>query len=187
MIANRAGRYVTTSPDDAWLSALDQDPQAWPAPESASGSSAQPARSGGQRVARRPLRPNFGSPKTAREFTRRTLATWDIEALYNDVAVVVSELVTNALCHGLHDASYSALARPIHLMLLAREDRVVTAVIDPSDRTPMLAAAQQMSETGRGLRIVAVMSDAWGWVPFAAGGKAVWAAFDIPGRTPGHG
>jgi len=25
-----------------------------------------------------------------------------------------------------------------------------------------------------------VLSDAWGWVPFATGGKVVWAAFDIP-------
>ncbi|HEY7484709.1 MAG TPA: ATP-binding protein [Streptosporangiaceae bacterium] len=136
-------------------------------------------------MARRPLRPNLGSPKTAREFTRRTFSAWNIEDLYNDVSVVVSELVTNALCHGLNEASYSALARPIHLMLLAREDRVLSAVIDPSDKTPALAPAKHFSETGRGLRIVAVMSDAWGWVPFAAGGKAVWAAFDMPGGTSG--
>jgi hypothetical protein len=172
MIANRAGRYVIGSLDDAWLTALDQDPQAWPA-----------AHAGGaadQRIARRSLRPNLGSPKTAREFTKRTLSSWNIEGLYNDVAVVVSELVTNALCHGLHDVSYSALARPIQLMLLARDHRMLAAVIDPSDKTPSLAGPKQIAETGRGLRIIAVMSDSWGWVPFATGGKAVWAAFNLP-------
>jgi hypothetical protein len=172
MIANRAGRH-SPALDDAWLAALDLDPQAWPAAH------ATPS-DGGQRIARRALRPNLGSPKTAREFTRRTFSAWHLEPLYNDVVVVVSELVTNALCHGLTGASYSALARPVHLMLLARERRVVIAVADPSDRTPVLASTKHFAENGRGLRIVAVMSDAWGWVPFATGGKAVWAAFDIP-------
>jgi hypothetical protein len=172
MIANRAGRYVISSLDDAWLTALDQDPQAWP-PAHAPGAA-------GQRVARRSLRPNLGSPKTARDFTKRTLNTWNVEDLYNDVSVVVSELVTNALCHGLSDVSYSALARPIQLMLLARDNRMLAAVVDPSDKTPILASSKQVAETGRGLRIIAVMSDSWGWVPFATGGKAVWAAFSIP-------
>jgi hypothetical protein len=172
MIANRAGRYVLSSLDDAWLTALDQDSQAWP-PAHTSGAA-------GQRVAKRSLRPNLGSPKTARDFTKRTLTTWNIDELYNDVSVVVSELVTNALCHGLHDVSYSALARPIQLVLQARENRMLAAVIDPSDKTPALGSSKQITETGRGLRIIAVMSDAWGWVPFASGGKAVWAAFNIP-------
>ena len=173
MIANRAGRYASSSVDDAWLTALDLDPQAWP-DEHATPSD------GGQQVARRALRPNLGSPKTAREFTRRTFSAWNLDELYNDVVVVVSELVTNALCHGLTGASYSALARPVQLVLVARERRVLAAVADPSDKTPMLAGAKQFAESGRGLRIVAVMSDAWGWLPFATGGKAVWAAFDVP-------
>jgi hypothetical protein len=130
-------------------------------------------------MARRALRPHLGSPKTAREFTRRTFGAWNLEALYNDVVVVVSELVTNALCHGLMGTSYSALARPVQLVLLAREHRVLAAVVDPSDEIPAIASAKHFAEGGRGLRIVAVMSDAWGWVPFASGGKAVWAAFDI--------
>jgi hypothetical protein len=173
MIANRAGRYVSSSVDEAWLTALDLDPQAWPRTQAAPSAS-------GQRIARRALRPNLGSPKTAREFTRRTFSAWSLDGLYNDVVVVVSELVTNALCHGLSDNSYSALARPVQLVLLARRHRVLAAVVDPSDKTPVLGGTKQFAESGRGLRIVAVMSDAWGWVPFATGGKAVWAAFDIP-------
>jgi hypothetical protein len=180
MIANRAGRYVSSSVDDAWLTALDLDPQAWP-PAHAS------APAGGQRIARRALRSNLGSPKTAREFTRRTFSAWNLDGLYNDVVVVVSELVTNALCHGLGETSYSALARPVQLMLLARERRVLAAVVDPSDKTPVLGSTKHFAESGRGLRIVAVMSDAWGWVPFATGGKAVWAAFDIPDDVVANG
>ncbi|HEU5159554.1 MAG TPA: ATP-binding protein [Streptosporangiaceae bacterium] len=159
--------------DDAWLTALDLDPQAWPPTPGAAAA--------GQRIARRGLRPNLGSPKTAREFTRRTFSAWSLDGLYNDVVVVVSELVTNALCHGLADTSYSALARPVQLVLLARRHRLLTAVVDPSDKTPVLGSTKHFAESGRGLRIVAVMSDSWGWVPFATGGKAVWAAFNIPG------
>jgi hypothetical protein len=174
MIANRAGRYVSSAMDEAWLTALDLDPQAWP-PAHASVPTAT-----GQRIARRALRPNLGSPKTAREFTRRTFSAWDLDGLYNDVVVVVSELVTNALRHGLSESSYSALARPVQLVLLARDRRVVAAVVDPSDRTPVMGSTKHFAESGRGLRIVAVMSDAWGWMPFATGGKVVWAAFDVP-------
>jgi hypothetical protein len=173
MIANRAGRYLSSSLDDSWLTALDQDSsQIWP-----TGQSPFP---GGRRIARRPLRPNLGSAKAARDFTWRTLSDWSLDALFNDVAVVVSELVTNALCHGLRDTSYSALARPLQLVLLTREHRLVAAVTDPSDETPMLGSARHFAESGRGLRIVAVMSDSWGWVPFATGGKAVWSAFTVP-------
>jgi len=102
---------------------------------------------GGQRVARRALRPNLGSPKTAREFTRRTFSAWDLDGLYNDVVVVVSELVTNALCHGLNEASYSALARPVQLVLMARERRVLAAVVDPSDKTPVLGSTKHFAES----------------------------------------
>jgi hypothetical protein len=175
MIANRAGRYLTSSLDDSWLTAIDQDsPHGRP--------TAQAALSGGRRIARRPLRPNLGSAKVARDFTWRTLCSWTLDDMFNDVSVVVSELVTNALCHGLRDTSYSALARPLQLVLLARDRRLVTAVTDPADETPVLGSAKHFAESGRGLRIVAVMSDSWGWVPFATGGKAVWAAFTVPGE-----
>ena len=40
------------------------------------------------------------SPRAAREFTRETLRQWDMCAVFQDTAVVVSELVTNALFHG---------------------------------------------------------------------------------------
>jgi len=49
----------------------------------------------------RPLDAGFGSVGVARETTRTVLHRWGAEALLDDLAVVVSELVTNALRHGV--------------------------------------------------------------------------------------
>jgi anti-sigma regulatory factor (Ser/Thr protein kinase) len=115
----------------------------------------------------------------AREFTRRTLSGWQADSLFNEVTVVVSELVTNAVCHGLRGTSRSRI-RALQLVLLAQEHRMLTAVTDPSDEVPVLSPAGQSAENGRGMRVIEVMSSSWGWTPFLTGGKAVWAAFDVP-------
>lgn len=47
------------------------------------------------------LAPRFEAVRTAREFARSTLNGWGLGALFDDVALVASELVTNALRHAL--------------------------------------------------------------------------------------
>ncbi|WP_329561908.1 ATP-binding protein [Kitasatospora sp. NBC_01266] len=47
------------------------------------------------------LAPRYDAVKTARDFTRTTLLRWGLDDLFDDVALVASELVTNALRHAI--------------------------------------------------------------------------------------
>ncbi len=51
-------------------------------------------------LARCALRPQPCAVKAARDFTRATLGHWHVHGLYDDAAVVISELVTNAVRYG---------------------------------------------------------------------------------------
>ena len=73
-----------------------------------------------------------GSPRAAREFTRETLRRWDICAAFPDTAVVVSELVTNALCHGARIGVGGTARGRVELSLWHRASHLVCAVTDPS-------------------------------------------------------
>jgi hypothetical protein len=144
----------------------------WPAPSSVAG---------GPRVARCVLRGEPMSSRTAREFTRTTLGGWGLAAMFEDTEMVVSELVTNALRHGLQGVRHHGSSTPmLQLVLLRHERRLVAVVTDPGDQAPKLSEGGEFSETGRGLRIVEALSGSWGWAPLVTGGKAVWAAFDLP-------
>ncbi|QMU68741.1 ATP-binding protein [Streptacidiphilus sp. P02-A3a] len=56
------------------------------------------------------LAPRHESVRTAREFTKLTLNRWQLTDLFDDIALVASELVTNALRHALAPAPVSAYA-----------------------------------------------------------------------------
>jgi len=150
------------------------------------------------------LSPRHDSVRHAREFTRATLRRWHLDAIFDDVALVASELVTNALRHavGLRPPS-AAEARvapqgapgapgaqtglplgtlPIRISLVRRASQVVCAVSDPSSCGPVARAADFIAESGRGLHLVDSFSQSWGWHPVAAG-KVVWAMFLAPGPT----
>jgi anti-sigma regulatory factor (Ser/Thr protein kinase) len=122
------------------------------------------------------LRPQADSVKTARDVTRTTLREWGLPELGDDAALVVSELVTNAVRY----AGYSACHfddHPITLMLLRLAPHVLLAVSDPSDEVPTPSKPDYSSEHGRGLQIVETYSNCWGWDALDEGGKAVWALF----------
>lgn len=106
-----------------------------------------------------------------------------------DAIVVVSELVTNALRHArpLHTDGTDGTGRrePFEVILSGGPGGLLCAVTDPCDRTPVLLEPDYASETGRGLHVVASLSDAWGWLPLGDGGKAVWATLGPP--VPGTG
>ena len=53
------------------------------------------------RVATRTLGPGTGSVRTARDFTMATLQRWGTAERSQDIAIVVSELLTNALRHAV--------------------------------------------------------------------------------------
>jgi hypothetical protein len=128
-------------------------------------------------VAIRDLPAEAESPKIARHVTRTTLTEWSLARFYDDASVVVSELVTNAIRHGLRRGADAEEA--LRLVLVRYRCNLVCMVTDPTDRAPTMREPDYVAETGRGLHIIDAMSRAWGWTPLLGGGKAVWAAFSI--------
>lgn len=144
------------------------------------------------------LPPRYEAVKSAREFTRRTLQRWGITEEFDDVALVVSELVTNAMRHGLTPGADHGAASgdegdpPVRLHLMRWSARLVCAVRDPSSEPPDTTAvcapaaeepelADFTAESGRGLCLVDSFADNWGWHPLSGplAGKIVWALFRL--------
>ncbi|MFJ3496062.1 ATP-binding protein [Streptomyces sp. NPDC086091] len=123
--------------------------------------------------------------REARRFTRGTLGQWEVEDRFDDICLVVSELVTNALRHGL--SPESARKTPdrqpqVRLHLMRWTERLVCAVRDHSRDTPLPRQAEDFAaESGRGLFLVDSFADGWGWQPLSSGlgGKVVWALFRL--------
>ena len=128
------------------------------------------------RVATRTLGPDTGSVRAARDFTIATLQRWAIAERSQDIAIVVSELLTNALRHALPGSGDGRPRRPIRLGLLQPGSCVLCAVADPSRAAPVLQTGGSFAETGRGLQIICALSDQWGFAPSDTG-KVVWAMF----------
>jgi anti-sigma regulatory factor (Ser/Thr protein kinase) len=112
-----------------------------------------------------------GSVPIARLHVRAALAFHDLGQFANDAAIIISELVTNAVQHACCDATET-----IGVTLARGEDpdAVIVAVSDPSPHAPAMHIAPPGSERGRGLQIVESLSAYWGWRA-EPGGKAVFA------------
>ncbi|MFF7970854.1 ATP-binding protein [Streptomyces sp. NPDC007905] len=142
----------------------------------------------------------YEAVREARRFTRGTLDKWDVGERFDDICLVVSELVTNALRHGLplphHPANEALRSAPcdsagaccaehpasVRLHLMHWTERLVCAVRDSSHETPAPRDSDDFSaESGRGLFLVDSFADSWGWHPLAGtlDGKVVWAMFRL--------
>lgn len=88
------------------------------------------------------------------------------------VALVVTELVTNAIRHA--DSSPE-------LTLRSGDGRVRIEVFDSGPGHPVLARPEATATSGRGLALVDAMADAWG-VERARWGKVVWAELELEDR-----
>jgi hypothetical protein len=124
-----------------------------------------------------------GSVRTARDFTVAILRRWGMAQLSPDIAIVVSELMTNALRHALPASGDTRPRRPIRLGLLQPGRCVLCAVADPSKAAPAPRTPGSLAETGRGLNIICALSDQWGCTTPNDAGKVVWALFR-PQLTP---
>lgn len=134
----------------------------------------------------------YEAVRDARQFTRKTLDQWDLSDRFDDVCLVVSELVTNALRHAVPGGAPRPGPQdpPVRLHLLRWSERLVCAVRDPSDENPVARDSDDFSaESGRGLFLVESFSDSWGWHPLAGAlnGKVVWALFRLPRSAEGPG
>ena len=99
----------------------------------------------------------------------RQVAVWGLEDLAMTTELVVSELVTNAIRYA---------EPPIRLRLI-RDSRLTCEVADASSTAPRLRHARSTDEGGRGLFLVAQLTDRWG-ARYTPDGKIIWAEQEIP-------
>jgi anti-sigma regulatory factor (Ser/Thr protein kinase) len=118
---------------------------------------------------------------TARRSVRTVLVGWGLgdDGLVADAALVVSELVTNAVRHGGDQLGLELGLDPDPAGATVR-----VAVRDGSAVLPRPQAVDDEQEGGRGLGIVAAVAADWGTETTATGGKRVWALLRPP---PGPG
>jgi anti-sigma regulatory factor (Ser/Thr protein kinase) len=108
------------------------------------------------------------SASLARKFVCSRLLNAGLPHLIDDLSLVVSELVTNAISH----------ARTHSTVVLERAGPSVTLTVrDCSPSLPLLEAADCMAGGGRGLGIVDVLSRDWGVTSHLGESKSVWVAF----------
>jgi hypothetical protein len=98
------------------------------------------------------------------------LLEWELPEVVEDAELLVSELVTNAL-----EASMAMEERPpIALRLLANRERLLIEAWGRSPLEPLMAATDPSADRGRGLEIVAALSDRSGFDRVNYGLKVVW-------------
>lgn len=90
--------------------------------------------------------------------------------LITDAQLVVSELVTNAVMHGAGD---------IELRLDLADGALSVCVCDGGRAEPQRRGPGTTAEGGRGLALVAMLTQDWGFRPDGTGGKEVWARFAV--------
>jgi hypothetical protein len=129
------------------------------------------------RIAIRAPGTDASSVCAAREFTVAILRRWGAAERCDDVTTVVSELLTNALRHALPGSAGTRSRWPIRLALVQPGPCVLCAVADPAGTLPEVKEPGCLAESGRGLHVIAALSDKWGYTAPSDTGKVVWALF----------
>ncbi|MFC5198384.1 SpoIIE family protein phosphatase [Streptomyces kaempferi] len=97
------------------------------------------------------------------------LDRWELSQATFTVELVVSELVTNAIRYG---------ESPIRLRLIHDADTLICEVSDSSHTAPHLRRARTFDEGGRGLLLVAQLTQRWG-SRHTTDGKTIWAELSL--------
>ncbi len=108
-----------------------------------------------------------GGLDRVRRAAARQLAASPWESVTDDVQLVVSELTTNALLHGV---------APVEVRVITGAAAVRVEVADASRIVPVRPPVGGDGLTGRGMALVAAASSRWGVDPTPSG-KIVWAEF----------
>jgi len=124
---------------------------------------------GGDRVATWDIEPDPARVAGARQAATDRLAAWGLEEEAFVTELVVSELVTNAIRYG---------QPPIQLRLI-RDRALICEVSDGSSTSPHLRRAHAYDEGGRGLLLVAQLTQRWGSRQTGSG-KTIWAEQPLP-------
>jgi anti-sigma regulatory factor (Ser/Thr protein kinase) len=107
-------------------------------------------------------------PRSVGELRRFAVASSRDQGFTGDgdaLALLVSEVATNALLHGRGE---------VRLSVLWRAGRLRVEVADGSDRQPQRREAGLDAQGGRGLALLEELSDSWGVQALPERGKVVW-------------
>ena len=118
------------------------------------------------------LAPEPSSAAEARRFVRAALVDWGESSLDEVAALLVTELVTNAVLHTRSGPEITA-------RLAGRRLRIEVA--DDSPTPPVRHHYSPRAGTGRGMILVGELASAWGSEP-AGTGKIVW--FELEAGSP---
>lgn len=114
--------------------------------------------------AERELPVSHESPGLAREFLRTATCAQHHSSLVDDAVLLTSELVTNAVLHG---------GPPLVVAVECDGQRLQVQVRDGALEQPTPRDSARSDESGRGLALVAALSEDWGVDP-VDDGKYVW-------------
>ena len=117
------------------------------------------------------LAPDPVSAAAARALVETTLPMWGCAELVDDVRLVITELVSNGILHARTTLEVSIEIRDDALRIAVGDAAAGSVSVRETDPTRV--------ETGRGLKLVDALSDAWG-VDRASGAKVVWAEWRLP-------
>jgi anti-sigma regulatory factor (Ser/Thr protein kinase) len=119
---------------------------------------------------------------SARAHARMMMVEWSMPGVAEDVALVVSELVTNAVAASTDATGRPRYAEPggglpvVYLCLRSDHERILVDVWDSNREEPLARQPEIDEESGRGLLLVEALCERWacermpGWP-----GKVVWA------------
>jgi anti-sigma regulatory factor (Ser/Thr protein kinase) len=107
----------------------------------------------------------------SRAFAAEVCAQWSLRTIIDDVVLLVSELVTNAVVHARTNAE----------LQLARGGGMLSiAVADHSPTLPQTRSGEPLAAGGRGLLLVTGLAETVGSYRTADGSKVVWCALRLP-------
>lgn len=114
-----------------------------------------------------------------RRIVSAQLRYWKLDPLIDTAALGVTELLANVHRHTGEDKHCT-----VELVLLW--DRLTVSVRDHDPRLPQVRSAGALATSGRGLALVAAVSDSWGMRAQRGGtGKVVWFTLPVPPAKAG--
>ncbi|MFF2653601.1 ATP-binding protein [Streptomyces sp. NPDC058045] len=103
------------------------------------------------------------------------LRAWGLDELADDMALMASELVGNAVRY--------AASGGVGVLLKVQGSFVLLEVTDADDQGPTVRQATAVDENGRGVFLVDALAETWGYRPKTGGGKVVWVRLSVPVRV----
>ncbi|MCQ8835216.1 SpoIIE family protein phosphatase [Streptomyces malaysiensis] len=103
-----------------------------------------------------------------RDHIRAQLASWGHDEMISTTELVVSELIGNCIRHARSIGANGQLN-----LRLVLSDVLTCEVSDGSEAVPHIRHPALLDESGRGLQLVAAMTERWG-ARYTADGKTIW-------------